>query len=94
VPAVVDPDHAVGGQMLLGQPAKPATVARHPVQADDRFAGGVSPLRDAQLHDSTSFPKWVPASIAESASAASARGWTESTTGRHEPRPAALRKPS
>ena len=92
--AVVDPDHAVGGEALLGQAAEPAAVPRDAVQADDGLAGRVSPLRDAQLHVSTSLPKCVPASIAASAVAASARGWTESITGRHEPRPMSLRNPS
>ena len=74
VTAVVDPDHAVGGEALLGQAAEPAAVARDAVQADDGLAGRVSPLRDAQLHVSTSLPKCVPAFIVASAVAASARG--------------------
>ena len=42
---------------------------------------------------STSLPKCVPAFIAASAVAASARGWTESITGRHEPRPIVAEEP-
>ena len=94
VTAVVDADHAVRGEALLGQPAEPAAVARDAVEADDRLSGRVSPLGDAQLHVSTSLPKCAAGLAAlASAVAASASGWTESITGRHEPRPTALRKP-
>ncbi len=94
VTAVVDADHPIRGEALLGEPAEAAAVPGDAVQTDDRHAGRVSPFSDAQLHESTSLPKCVPAFIAPSAFAASASGWTESITGRHEPRPMALRKPS
>ena len=48
--------------LLAGAAFDSAAVAGDTVQADHRRSQRISPLRHAQLHDSTSFPKCDPVS--------------------------------
>ena len=77
VAAVVDADHAIGRRAAPRRAARkrrpwPVTPCRQSTGAPRR----ISPLRDVQLHESTSLPKCAPVLDRSSAAAASASGRT------------------